>query len=371
MRVSTYLVVKEILTSWGIKFKEQKTEHYIEVGKNRLYLLSLDNSEKIKGGEFKEILMEEATEFTEDDYQQLSIRLARDKNSEDVTLLLTFNPIDQNHWCVRLISTALNDPDNYAVMQSTYKDNIKNLSKTFVDRLKSYEKTDLNFWRVYCKGEPGVLENKTYNNFSIEDSRKWPWPLLNKGIHCYGLDFGYNVPMALMEIFYAEGESYVRELFYRTGCTNNDLAVWMQYNKIDHVAEIYADSAEPDRIAELNTTRTLSSNIIGHEITTKVNRFNTHPARKEVKPGIDYVKSQKIHLCSQAVNTIKEIQNYRYKKTHDGVVLDEPVKIMDHAADAIRYGIFSLQVNLIKSIPENFSQGYSFSDRFKVDKFRL
>lgn len=42
------------------------------------------------------------------------------------------------------------------------------------------------------------------------DSAKWPWPKLNNGIHAYGLDFGWNHPMALCEVFYADGEFYVK-----------------------------------------------------------------------------------------------------------------------------------------------------------------
>lgn len=372
MRVSTYLVIKSILDDWSIDYKEQKTEHYIEVKNNRLYYLSLDSSEKIKGSEFKLIWMEEATEFTEDDYQQLSIRLARDKNSEDVTLILTFNPIDQGHWCVKMLNVARQDPETFAVMHSTYKDNHKNLSKSFMKELEDLKKTDENFYRVYTLGEPGVLKNKIYTNWQIEDSSKWPWPKLNSGIHAYGLDFGWNHPMAMCEVFYADGEFYVRELFYRRECTTDDLAVWMQsVGKVDHTAEIYADSAEPDRIKLLNTTRAVTSKITGKETTTTVNRFNVLPARKEVAPGLDYIKSQKIHLCSKAINFIKELQNYRYKETRDGQVLEEPVKILDDGMDCARYCIFSLKVNHLATIPDGFSKGYSFSSRLSVKQFRL
>lgn len=371
LKTSTYLVIKAVLNSWNVNFREQKTEHYFEVGSNRLYYLSLDTSEKIKGSEYKEIWMEEATDFTEDDFQQLTIRLARDKHSEDVTLILTFNPISQDHWCVKLVNQAKADPENYVVMHSTYKDNAKNLSKTFMDRLESYININENFYRVYCLGEPGILKGQIFTNFQIEDSRRWPWNKLNDGLHAYGLDFGWNHPMCLVEVFYSDGEFYVRELFYRSECTTDDLAVWMQTNKVDHTAPIYADAAEPDRISSLCQTRTVTSKITGRELTTKVNRFNVIPARKDVVAGLDYVKSQKIHLCAQSVNGIKEIQNYRYRETRNGDILEEPVKIMDDFCDATRYCLFSLNVNHLHTIPMEMSKGYSFSSSLSVDKFRL
>jgi len=38
---------------------------------------------------------------------------------------------------------------------------------------------------------------------------------------------------------------------------------------------------------------------------------------------------------------IKEIKGYKYKETSKGEVLDEPVKFMDHAMDALRYAVYT------------------------------
>lgn len=373
MKVSTYLVIKSILEGWGItNYKEHKTDHYIQVGDNYLYYMSLDDSERIKGSEFNLIWMEESTEFTEDDYKQLSIRLSRDKNSEDVQLFLSFNPIDQNHWCCRLLNVARSDPDNYLVMHSTYKSNSKNLSKTFIKELEGFAKTDMNYYRVYCLGEPGVIEGKIYNNFIIEDSSKWQWNKLNsEGIHAYGLDFGWNHPMSLCEGFYWNDEFYVRELFYKRECTTDDLAIWMQANKVDHKCAIYADSAEPDRIEMLSKTRTVTSSISGKEVTRQVNAFNVLPGRKDVTAGIDFIKSKKVHLCSQSINAIKEVQNYRYKKLKDNSFTDEPVKALDDFLDSFRYMAFSIKINCLSNLPDDFSKGYSFGSSLSVKQFRL
>jgi phage terminase large subunit len=37
----------------------------------------------------------------------------------------------------------------------------------------------------------------------------------------------------------------------------------------------------------------------------------------------------------------KGIRSYKWKVDKDGKVLDEPVKFMDHAMDAIRYAVFT------------------------------
>ncbi len=91
-------------------------------------------------------------------------------------------------------------------------------------------------------------------------------------------------------------------------------------------AEIYADSAEPMRIEEITRAG-----------------FNVYPAKKEVKNGIDYIKRKKIYIHESCAHTIKEIQSYKWKEKKDGEILDEPVKFLDHAMDALRYAVYTHQ----------------------------
>src|SRR5665647_88938 len=332
MKLTTYLVLKEILDDWGVIYHENKTDHYFEIDKNRLYYLSLDESEKIKGGEFKDVWLEEATEFDEDDYKQLRLRLSRDKYSEDVRIFLSFNPIDENHWVVKLLDRAVQHPDKFNVHHSTYHDNEENLSLAFIDELEELIDNDENFYNVYCLGIPGVLKNKIYDKFFIENYEDWPSGLKNAP-HVYGLDFGFNNPMALVEVWFYEGELYFKERFYESGKTTDDLYKWMNENGISRSDPIYADSAEPDRIQSLCESKNLNGvNYYG---------FNVHPARKDVKAGIDFMKSKKKHISNESINLIKEMRTYKYKETKGGQVLDEPVKYNDHIADGCRYATFS------------------------------
>lgn len=332
MKLTTYLVFKAILFDWGVKYTENKTDHYFEVGQNRLYYLSLDESEKIKGGEFAEVWLEETTEFDEDDYKQLRLRLSRDKFSEDVKIFLSFNPIDEHHWVIKLLDRARADPIRFNVHHSTYHDNANNLSKSFMDELEDLINSDENFYNIYCLGVPGVLKNKIYDKFYIEDSKDWPAGLKDAP-YCYGLDFGFNHPMALVEIWYYENELYFKELYYKSEKTTEDLYKWMNENSVSHETLIYADSAEPDRITSLCE----SKNINGVQYW----RFNVHPAKKDVKAGIDFMKGKKKHVSSDSINWIREARSYKYKETKDGDVLDEPVKFLDDAMDASRYGAFT------------------------------
>ena len=69
--------------------------------------------------------------------------------------------------------------------------------------------------------------------------------------------------------------------------------------------------------------------------------INAHPADKSVKDGIDFVKRQNLYVTSNSINTLKEIQTYKYKEDRMGNVLDEPIKAFDHALDAVRYALYT------------------------------
>jgi phage terminase large subunit len=322
MKAATYLVLKDILDDWDVPYEENKTEHVFRVGKNELYYLSLDDSEKIKGAEFKEIWLEEVTEFTEDDYKQLRIRLSR--TSEDAVIYMSFNPIDKDHWVIKNVVNQASSDDRIFVQHSTYKDNLRFLSNAFIEELESFSELDENFYRVYTLGLPGVLKGQIYKNWSFEDADQWPSGLASAK-HMYGIDFGFNAPMAMVEIWVYDEEYYIRELLYERGMTTSELLSRFESMKIDSRANIFCDSAEPDRIQELRNAG-----------------YNSRPSKKDVKAGIDFVKGCKIHVDeARSPNIYTEVNNYKWKEDKDGKYIDEPVKAYDHLMDAIRYPIFS------------------------------
>ncbi len=53
------------------------------------------------------------------------------------------------------------------------------------------------------------------------------------------------------------------------------------------------------------------------------------------------MKTKKLHIHERCINTIKEIQGYKYKEDRNGNVLEEPVKFNDHTMDALRYAVFT------------------------------
>lgn len=88
---------------------------------------------------------------------------------------------------------------------------------------------------------------------------------------------------------------------------------------------VYCDAAEPDRIEDLKRAG-----------------IKAIPANKNVKEGIDFVKSRKLFIHSGSANLLKEIKSYKYATKQTGIT-DVPLKLNDHAMDAGRYGSISFK----------------------------
>ena len=80
----------------------------------------MDNPEKIKSiKNLSDIVMEEATEFTIDDYTQLTLRL-RERGHVDKQLYLMFNPVSKVNWVYSYF--FINKHENVKIFQSTYRE---------------------------------------------------------------------------------------------------------------------------------------------------------------------------------------------------------------------------------------------------------
>ena len=323
LKITSLEFVRRILTEWevlGIAVQENKSDLIFTYGANRMMFKSLDDPEKIKSFEADIVWIEEATELSKEDFMQLDLRLTRTK--PNVKLIMTFNPIDAHHWLITDI--VYGNDKNAAIHHSTYKDNAF-LDQSFIDRLKELEQKDANFYRVYCLGEPGVLENIIYSHYTVLASDSWP-PKANTEPIAYGMDFGYNNENAVVSIKDFGDQTYVKELLYRTHMDANDIVNWVKERKLSTAIPIFCDSARPEQIETLHRAG-----------------FNAKPVPKgkdSVSAGIGLVRSKKLVVDASAINLIKEMRGYHYQTDKNGRVIEEPVDVFNHACDALRYAVF-------------------------------
>ncbi|HUT86156.1 MAG TPA: PBSX family phage terminase large subunit [Elusimicrobiales bacterium] len=319
LKMTSYRLVIDLLKSYGLynPKNHNKTEDYYELNSNRINFFSLDDPEKIKSTEFNYIWMEEANEFNYRDYITLLTRLSGKTNPKEKNkMFLSLNPSEANSW----IAKKLIAQKNIEVIKSTYKDN-PFINTDYIKILEDLKNQDENYYRIYALGQWGMSQNLVYSNYEFTD--KLP---CKPDETIWGLDFGYNNPSSLVRVDFKDRTPHIRQYLYETGLTNADIIVRLKKiipQKNRH-HEIFADSAEPDRIAEISREG-----------------FNIHPANKSVLAGIDTLKRFKLHITKDSANLIKEIQSYKWKTNSSGKSLEEPVKFNDHALDAVRYAIHS------------------------------
>lgn len=266
---------------------------------------SVDDHLKVRGPRRDILFINEANLIDFDTFLQLLLRTR-------ICVFLDYNPADEFHW---IYDKVLPRDDCYFI-QTTYKDN-PFLPEEQIKEIENLKNVDANYWRIYGQGERGHSEGVIYTHWSTVDS-------IPSGLVTYGLDFGYNNPTALVKVTEHDKNLYWEEKIYQSHLTNSDLIPLLK--QIVKPGEIvYCDSAEPARIEELKRAG-----------------IRAQEANKNVKEGLDFVKSRGLFIYKYSANLIKEIKSYKYmdpkKKKNEP---EEPLKLNDHACDAGRYGSIS------------------------------
>lgn len=274
--------------------------------RSEVEFISVDEPTKIRSRRRHHLWLNEGNEFTLEDWRQLSMRTSGQ-------MFLDYNPSNQFHW----IYDELEPRDDCIIIRSSYKDN-PFLSDRIIKEVERYKEVDENYWRIYGLGLRGFAQTLIFTHWQYCD--RLPKEFDRMG---YGLDFGYNNPSAITKVVEKDKDFWWDEKLYQSHLTNNDLI-----NKLKKIVteedEIYPDMAEPARIAEIKRAG-----------------FNVLGSDKEVKAGIDFVKSRKLYITKRSINLIKEIRSYSWK-TKDGKPLDEPVKENDHLISAGRYAEYTM-----------------------------
>lgn len=317
IRKSVFALFQDYISLWNLEplCNVNKSDMTITfINGSQIICVGCDDPEKLKSVEgITGIWCEEATELTLKDADQLDLRL-RALTKSYLQIVYSFNPISKLNWTYN--EFFIKEKDNATIVHSTYKDN-RFTHKDYPKLLEGYEALQRT---IYTLGEWGSLEHSIYSNYKIIE--KFPDDVEEI---IYGCDFGYNNPTALVKIGVKDQEYYLEELLYRSKMTNADLIVQLKLSGIKE--PIYCDSAEPQRIEELRRAGIFAK--------------PAFKGKNSVKDGIDFCKRTKFYLTEDSINLIKEMGGYCYKKDKDDNILEEPVKFMDHALDAFRYGIYT------------------------------
>ena len=281
-----------------------KSELSYSLNGNLIEFISVDQPQKIRGRKRDYLWLNEANEFTYEDYQQLILRTT-DK------IYLDYNPSDPYSWIYEKVITR----DDCTFFKSTYKAN-PFLDKDTIAEIERLKDLDPDYWQIYGLGNIGSIQTANFRKFELIDE-------VQGRLVGYGLDFGFtNSPSALVAVYISDDNLYIKEMLYEKRLTNTDLANKLREFKIDRQSEIVADSAEPKSIEEVYRSG-----------------FNIKPAKKGagIHLGIDIMRRYKLHITKDSLNAIKEFRSYKWATDKNGDVLNTPVKVNDHLIDATRY----------------------------------
>jgi phage terminase large subunit len=299
----------EVLELFGMydPRKFHKQEGFYELGSNTINWFSVDEPQKLRGSKRNYLYCNEANELSIEDWNQLIFRT-------DGKVVLDLNPSEINSWVYELEKRE----DCYYFV-TTYKDN-PFVSDTIKQELLSLKDKDENLYRVYTEGLRGVPTTLVFNKFNTVEKIPLESKLIGRG-----MDFGYNDPTALVEVYQKGDELYLKELMYVRSTTFTDVIYKMEQMGFDKTDTIWCDSASPQYIEEL-----------------KRNKFNTKPVnKKSILHGLDLMKRHYIFIESSSKNLLNEFQSYKWKTDRDGNLLDTPEDNHNHLIDSVRYVVES------------------------------
>ena len=306
LKATAYRDMIQILKELDLYAEENhnKSELSYQLNGNLLEFISVDQPQKIRGRKRNCLWLNEANEFTYEDWQQLILRTTE-------KIYLDYNPSDPYSWIYDKVVVR----DDCTFIKSTYRAN-PFLDEDTIDEIERLKDLDPDYWQVYGLGEIGSVQTMIFRKFELVDE-------VQGRLVGYGLDFGFtNSPSALVAVYQADDNLYIKEMLYEKRLTNTDLANKLREFRIDRQSEIVGDSAEPKTIEEIYRQG-----------------FNIKPAKKGagIHLGIDIMRRYKLHITKDSLNAIKEFRSYKWATDKNGDVLNTPVKINDHLVDATRY----------------------------------
>ncbi|EJG1262150.1 PBSX family phage terminase large subunit [Staphylococcus pseudintermedius] len=325
--------VKECLINYGIwdMCLWNKTDNKVELPNGAVFLFKgLDNPEKIKSIKgVSDIVMEEASEFTLNDYTQLTLRL-RERKHKLKQIFLMFNPVSKLNWVYKYFFEHGKPMKGVLIRQSSYKDN-KFLDDMTRENLEMLATRNPAYYKIYALGEFATLDKLVFPKYEkriISDKEVDHLPSY------FGLDFGYvNDPSAFIHVKIDSDNKklYVMSEYVKKGMLNNEIA--QVINDLGYSKEkITADSAEQKSIMEIK------ANGIDRIV----------PAMKgkdSVMAGIQFISQFDIVIDERCYKTIEEFDNYTWKKDKNtDEYYNEPVDTYNHCIDALRYAVEALTI---------------------------
>lgn len=274
-------------------------------------------------GKLTDVWIEEATELTQSDFEIIDDRLRGNLPSgQFYQIKMTFNPVNKNHWIKKQFFDR--QDENTLTCHSSYLDN-RFIDDAYKARMKRRKEVDPDGYRIYGLGDWGEIGGLVLKNWEVAD--------ISQNANDYddvaiGQDFGFNHANAILQLAIKDDDIYIlKEIYVYEKDTSEIIDI---ADKMDLVGKMWCDSAEPDRIKTWKKAGYKAEGVTKEKTT----------GQKYQATQIDWLKRRKIYIHPSCVNTMREIEQWKWKRDEQsGKYLDEPVPFFDDAMAALRYGI--------------------------------
>ena len=302
------------------------------------YLDSESDTLRYQGQEFDVIAIDEATQFTEYQFQTLKACL-RGTNGFPKRMYLTCNPGGVGHgWVKRLFIDrdyrAGEKPSDYAFIQALVYDNraLLDADPDYLDRLQSLPTALREAW---LNGQWNEFDGQFFREFDYDVHTCAPRPLPEDCERYCAIDYGFDMLAAVFVAVTKDGRAFVYDEVHESGLIVSEAAeaikphakgvrtyfapsdLWSrQKDSGKSMASLFADNG-------IYLTRLQSSRIDGWMC-----------LREWLKKDENGVSPMTIsRVC---VNLIRTLPLLLHDKDHTGDASTEPHSVT-HAPDALRY----------------------------------
>ena len=274
-------------------------------------------------GKLTDVWLEEATEFTQADVEIIDDRLRGElPEGQFYQIRMTFNPVNKSHW-IKKVFFDIPD-DNVLTHHSTYLQN-RFIDDAYRRRMERRKQVDPEGYQIYGLGEWGEIGGLILHNWEVKE--------LSLNLNDYddiaiGQDFGFNHANAILLLGIKDDNIYILDEVYLFEKDTSEIIQEAIRHAIPTRKQMWCDSAEPDRIKEWTKAGFRAKGV------------DKGGSKGSVNAQIDWLKQRQIFVNPHCTNTIKELQQWKWKKDEKtGEYLDAPVPIMDDAMAALRYGV--------------------------------
>lgn len=274
-------------------------------------------------GKLTDVWLEEATEFTQADLEIIDDRLRGElPPGQFYQIRMTFNPVNKNHWIKKVFFDI---PDeNVLTHHSTYLGN-RFIDDAYRARMERRKIVDPEGYQIYGLGEWGEIGGLILHNWEVTE--------VSQNLNDYddiaiGQDFGFNHANAILLLGWKDDNIYIIDEIYLFEKDTSEIIQEAIAHAIPTKRQMWCDSAEPDRIK------------MWQKAGYRARGVDKGGSAGSVKAQIDWLKQRKIYVHPHCTNTIKEMQQWKWKKDEKtGEYLDEPIPFQDDAMAALRYGV--------------------------------